>query len=478
MNDERLKGMAELAISIAGIPLAWKGILDFGKLILTLMDDDIRRRDVLAIRLETCQHALKAWGELWGINCPEGKFHSFEPSRKQLISRIVYYLRDSRDRATVRLKERYGCHANSQDITMSESAGKAQSRISSKLKGTSKRMKEKALWVMVDQSSISILVAETFELLKCLKYLCSMSKAMLDKDTAIFRSDFLGASSSTILGNLPQGPQVDQAIAGDISNLMVQQPGPDADGQTLAAYATMPIRSSRMAAAVQEDIERALYFHGDVRVPEAIGIWWRDSSSGILALETPDSATDRTANSACVLTYYLATCQKIIHVFEPGCTSRSLEQFSDMLRNLMETMLSMRVNRPLENVSEPLAIHDSSKEPATTATVHEWILACHGLLQNLLNCCDEKILLVIEGASLVEFNDGGDVSILLQSFISGLQEMCNKVNPNTPAGLKILLGFKGHVPAIYKCMDERYVCDFTDFACRKTNMRQQLALWV
>jgi len=51
--------MAELALAIIGVALAWKGILDFGQLMSKLMDDDTRQRDILAIKLDSSQHMLK-----------------------------------------------------------------------------------------------------------------------------------------------------------------------------------------------------------------------------------------------------------------------------------------------------------------------------------------------------------------------------------------------------------------------------------
>ena len=99
--------MAELAIGIAGIALAWKGILDAGHLLIDLMADDGEDREGLCIRLQASRWMVKDWGEWWGLGRDDGRFHTLEDLKKNFICKIIDRLNRSSEKALTLLCQRY-----------------------------------------------------------------------------------------------------------------------------------------------------------------------------------------------------------------------------------------------------------------------------------------------------------------------------------------------------------------------------------
>ncbi|KAK3322224.1 hypothetical protein B0H66DRAFT_553753 [Apodospora peruviana] len=101
--------------------------------------------------------------------------------------------------------------------------------------------------------------------------------------------------------------------------------------------------SSKQASCVRQLIDRSLHAHGDIRIADAVAVWWADDFSNILMLEGQDLAEDTTA--ACVLLYFLASCNKMIYTFNvptPTTAITPLAQFIEMLRTLTQSLLSLR----------------------------------------------------------------------------------------------------------------------------------------
>lgn len=468
--------MAELALAITGVALAWKGILDFGQLMSKLMDDDTRQRDILAIKLESSQHMLKDWGGHWGVDRNTGRFHTFEASRKELIMEIIFRLRDSRYNAVKRLKEKYGIFTDEEE-KQGEDSGKRLSKMVERVVGAAKRGKVKSRWLMHDRALVTELVEETMELHTCLNSLTSLSINFLvahfttPRDAQPLESGLAHSESQ-----VKEQVQNRSRAASQLHNLPTQNLIDGLAEQTLAGYASKSITSSRQTERVQKHIDCSLHYHGDTRVPETVAIWWNDARAGILVLEVPDDAEDRTSTSACVLLYYLVDCHKLIFIFESESEKGPAQQLLDMLRALIQSLVSLRGNQPLNGISLPVNITETENETVDAARMSQLIGLFHNLLRGVLDSCDRRILLIIDGLELSGLSEENSLGHLVRSFVLGLQTVCNMNDYGPKAIFKALLGYKGHATMLYDCVEVTNIVDVTDCATRVTCMKEELAL--
>jgi hypothetical protein len=462
--------MAELVLGIAGVALAWKGILDFGKLISKLTDNDTRQRDILAIKLESSQHALKDWGDYWGVERNNGRFHSFETSRKELIMKIIFRLRDSRSSALKRLKDRYGISTGEDDEDdMERDSGKRLSKMVDRVVAAAKKGKEKSLWLLNDRVLVTELVEETMELYTVLQTLTSMSTKVLCANLTAYH-DVQSLQSG--LTNLEHKSK--EEVQGQRYNAQRESFDDGLDHQTLASFASKSITSSEQAERVQRYIDQSFHYHGDARVPEIIGPWWNDAQADIMILEVPDNAEDRTSTSALVLLYYLVDCHKLIFVLDSETDKRPLQQFHDMLRTLIQSLVSLRGNKPLHGITLPLSITDMENAAVDTTTMQQLVVVFHELLHDVLTDCDRRVLLIIDGLELLNLDTDDSLGHLLSSFVSGLRKICNMPSYQSKAVLKALLGYKGHATTLYDCVGVTDVVNLTDRATRETCMMEDL----
>lgn len=460
--------MAELAISIAGIALAWKGILDFGELVSKIMDDDARHREVLAMKLEVSQHMLKDWGDDWGITQPDGHFHDFEDSRKELIMRIIFRLRDSRQHAMKRLKEHYGLLADEPDLDL----GKRRSRFVDKIKGVAKRGKDKGLWLVHDHALVTALVNETVELHECLNCLTSVSTRFL-----VTKMDHL-RTAQTLERGLAQLEKTirERRIQTNITNQCQPFPQPepdeDIDVQTLIGYATKSITSSWQMDHVQKHIDQAFHHHCDTRIPETISLWWNDPTPNMLVLEVADGAGNLSSTYACALMYYLATCDKLIHIFDPESTKPPNEQLVEMLRSLIQSLVSFRGEEPLASPF-PASIVETENQSMDAEATRRLIGFFHELLRDILTSSDLQIVLLLDGIELFSYSDDSSLQLLIQLFMSELQTICDSMNEKQSL-IKILVGHRGHANNLYDHLGVSGVADLVYDSGSSTNLTQAL----
>ncbi|KAF2244662.1 hypothetical protein BU26DRAFT_522464 [Trematosphaeria pertusa] len=469
--------MAELALAVTGVALAWKGILDFGHLVTKLIDDDLRQRDVLAIKLELSQYMLKDWGQHWGVDRSDGRFHTFETSRKELIMKIIFRLRDSRCDAMKRLRDSYGMLAGDEENSEAEDPGNGLARLADRVRGAARRGKHKARWLIHDRELMTELVDETMDLHKCLNSLTFLSINFLTSNLATLRTaQPLESGLARLESRVKRENASSHQDATQLRKARTPELGRGVDEQTLAGYASNLIGSSRQADSVRRHIDRGFHYHGDARVPETIATWWGDASSGILMIEVSDDADDATSTYACVLLYYLVACRKLIYVFEPEPTKGPAEQLLEMLRALIQGLVSLRGNQPLGKISFPASITEIESGRVEAETIQRLITLVHDLVRDMLTSCDQPILLVIDGLELVTPSDDESSNRLVRSFVSGLRTICDANGDERQHILKILLGHKGHATTLYDCVGDRDVADLTGRAARTTSMRHELAV--
>lgn len=468
--------MAELALAIIGAVAAWKSIIDFGDLITKLTDDDARRREGLWLGLQVSQYRLKDWGDDWGVDRADGRFHNFEPARKQLIMKIIFRLRDSRQKALERLRTRYGLSANQSDQEVI-GAKDSFSKLITTVKTASKRVKDKSTWLAHDQEVISDLVSETVELHGYLQYLTYGSGAFIQKSLPIVQS---APSLEEGLQHLERsGRQSTQEFQHSLTGPPTSPTSPicSMDEQTLASYATKTIASSRQAGQVHEQIDRAFHFHGDSRIPEIISDWWHDQQSGLLVLETPDIAEDHTAAFTCSLVYYLTSCHKLVYGFQrEDSTATPDQEFFQMLKTLVLNVVSLQGDQAQQTTPLPLALADVESMRMTDKTIQQLTNLFKDMLLNLSSKVHMRILIIIYGLEICEGEEDKNRILQVQYFFRNLQKICNKPHNGREATVKILLGCKGHAMTLYDCVERESIADITNHPTGTTSLMQELAL--
>ena len=465
--------MAELSLAIIGAIAAWKSIIDFGDLVTKLTDDDSRRREGLWLRLEVSQYRLKDWGNDWGVDHVDGRFHHFEPARKDLIMKIIFRLRDSRQKALERLRNRYGLPANQNDHE-TLAAKDPLSNLITTVKTASKRVKDKSIWLAHDQETISDLVSETVELHEHLQYLTYGSRGFILKSLPTLQS------APSLKEGLRQLDLSGRQSTQDFQHALSSPPNSPTSGideQTLASYATKTIVSSRQAGHVHEHIDRAFHFHGDIRVPEIISDWWHDERSRLLILETPDIADDHTAAFACSLVYYLTSCQRLVYTFRGEPATGPGQEFFQMLKSLLLSMVSLQADQTQQMTSFPFSVAEIEGMPMNDRTVQKLANLSNDMLLDLLNRTHTRVLIIVYGLEVCEGEENNSHIVHLQSFFQNLQKICNnQPYDSRKATLKILLGYKGHAMALYDRVEPESIADVTSHPTDSTNLMQELAL--
>lgn len=464
--------MAELSLAIVGAIAAWKSIIDFGELMTKLTNDDARRREGLWLGLQVSQYRLKDWGNDWGVDRMDGRFHNFDPARKELIMKIIFRLRDSRHQALERLRNRYGLPASQND---EENMGAKDpfSRLITTVKTASKRVKEKSVWLAHDQETISDLVNETVELHGYLQYLTYGSGDFILRSLPSVRS---APSLKEGLRQLEHGGKQSAQVFQHSLTSPSNSPTSRVDEQTLASYAIKTIASSRQAGHVHQHIDRAFHFHGDPRIPEIIFDWWDDERSRVLVLETPDIADDHTAAFTCSLVYYLASCYKIVYSFQEESAVGSGQQFFQMLKTLILSMMSLQGDQAQQMTPFPFEIAEIEGMPMNDRTIQQLVELFHDMLLELSNRPSMRILIIIDGLEVCEGEESNKHILHLRSFFRNLQKTCNQAHDGREAIVKVLLGYKGHAMNLYDCVEQQSIADVTSLPTASTSLMQELAL--
>jgi hypothetical protein len=468
--------MAELAIGILGISLAWKGIIDFGKVISRLTDCDNRERYILAIGLESSQLILKDWGDYWGVDRADGRFHHLEETRKNIVMEIIFQLHDSRERAIKRLRKSHGLFKKEEEEEEGCNArGDRLSRLVESFVGTAQKNKKKIRWISGDDKLVSTLVEETMKLHGWLDRLTSMSINFL---ATHFDTPRDARSLELRLENVEHLMREQVLTRVVISNRPCAAsvtPSDDAiDDKTLAGYATDSIMSSKQRECILENIDRSLDYYGDVRVSEKVTAWWNDVCSDILILELPDEADSQTAMSICVLLYYFTKCHKLIFVFDAQSREESVRQFLSMIRTFIQNLVSLRGNKPLDGLPLPMNIADMDAQDLDTSAIQHIVRFFHGLLRDTLESGDQRVLLVVSGLDVNGSNDCGFIQ-LVQMFISGIQDVCDSQINGQGVIFKALFTHRGYASSLYDCVKVTSFADLTDHASRVGSLAEDLA---
>ncbi|KAH4922194.1 hypothetical protein HBI38_190720 [Parastagonospora nodorum] len=459
-------------VGIIGLFLAWKGIVDFGKVINKLREDDTREREVMYVGLQTSQMALADWGRHWEYDKTDGRFVRLEPARKDLINRIIMQLEASRLEA-VRKLSKY--HESEEKSSMTTATRESRlSRMTGKLVSKAKGGKEKTQWLMGDDTFIAKLVEETDTQYSRLLQLTSVSNAFLYMHyDSFFDATKLGSRMAS-LEDLVKAHIKSQVGTNYQDIVATASPQTDSiDQQTLAAYATDTITSSIQRERVRESIETSLYHHGDSRVSETIADWWNEEArSNILLIEFPDDAESETATAACALLYYLTDCHKLIFMFEEPRAKEPIKQLLEMVKMFIHSLLSLQRHDGHSNESVSIDTNDLDPEIENTSKLEMLITTFHELLGRVVKSSKKRVLLIVDGLDVNPMDDNDGFVRLVCLFVSGLNDTC-KVDSG--AIFKPFFAHQGHAMRLYKSMRDTDVVDLTDYDFREGCLRDELA---
>ncbi|KAH8879029.1 hypothetical protein GQ53DRAFT_756272 [Thozetella sp. PMI_491] len=467
--------MAELALGILGLTLAWKGIVDFGSLITDLVDDDAKCRETQLIELEVSQLVLKDWGTRWGINRDDGDFHNFDAERKEVIGRIIFRLAESRVQALDKLRSYYGLSTDHAADTPTRTE-KRLARLLQKIKSSANRAREKVVWVTHEKAVLEHLVEETTKMQEHLRHVTYDSDKFIHQILLSLRD---APSLQNWLTRVEsRGRELLQKSARNWPS--PSSPGEDEeqlDGQTLVSYATRSIASSKQVDHVQHQIDRGFACLGDDRIPRAISLWWADGVSSILLLEGSDIPEDETIVSTCALVFYFTTCHKLIYLFQPETTIQSASQFVDMLRTFNRSLMTLPGHDSLAHFQLAKTVSEMEKDPVEPGMVEQLIELFYKLLKDLITTSSQRTLIILGGLEYVITDDSNSVlAIQVRTFVSGLRSLCEPRSGNGYGVLKVLFGCKGHASALYRCVGDQDVEDFTSRPTSEVNLFQELAL--
>lgn len=461
--------MAELALAITGLALAWKGVVDFGTLIAQLAESDTRQRDVLILKLQCSQFQLKDWGDYWGIDRDDGRFHSFERERKELIMGIILQLRDSRTSAMETLKKKYGMLNDAEEQAPSVRLSiRVSKTISIMKRGTSRTQ-----WVMFDRDVIKNLVKETLELHENLNTISTLSPKFIDSHLSKnispvqveARLAFLEAQFKSFTPNSGA-----MRVSSDDTQSI--------DGKTIAAFASKSIPSSEQMDRVQRYIHHAFDHDVDSRAAEHVADWWNDERSGILLLEVPDDPYESTSTSLLAVMYYMADCYKLIYIFELENSLGPAHQFGDMLSNLMQSLLSIQSEGLPDGQSVQIAqgfLEKADGRAINTEVLSELLTMFQELLEHVLKNIDRPVVILVDSLDFLDFNETHSETQQFCNFLVKLQDACHNRLGGVENWLKVLFGHRGHANVLYKYEDRMKIVDLTDRAVQVSNLREDLA---
>lgn len=464
--------MAELALAITGIALAWKGIVDFGHFYAELVDSDTRQRDVLVLKLRSSQLQLKDWGEHWGINRNEGRFHTFEPERKGLIMALIFQLRDSRTRAMATLKKKYNVPADDEQ-QQEGAASAALSKTVAKTLGFLQRGRLKARWVMFDRDVIQSLVNETNDLHELLNRNSTSSPRFCGTEILLNPTTSL---LETRIASLED--HIKQFTAGQDALYRTLRDSDSVDGQTLASYASKSIPSSKQAERIQGLINCSFEQHTDSRAAEYVSDWWNHDHAAIMVLEVPDDADDCTSTTVCTLLYYLVDCHKLIYVFDSHAGSSPAHQFCDMLRALIQSLLCVRDSAFLDDRTIDIApgfLDGGDDDNSGLSEIPQLTTMFHDLLREVLSNVRERVTVILDGLEVLDLGDNNDLSHLFCIFTEGFHSQCSRPTNLPNPMLKVLLGHRGHATSLYRFDDCVNIKDLTDRGLDVSSVREDLA---
>lgn len=470
--------MAELALAIAGVALTWKNILDFGVLIMDLLADDDWERRGLLFNLKTKDFLLKDWGDHYGVDRDNGAFHKFEPQRKEFLLKVIFRLHESRMRAFKILQENYSLSVEDDEEYQSHNLSrraKGFARMIDKAKTVSKKTKDKGRWLSHDQRAVKELIDDADEQYRHLKELTfesipfmmsvigSQEASQTLRDKLVVLETRAKQENQKELDHLRKNP-----------SSPIHDENPHRDRGTSINYATQSIASCNQAERVRELVNEGYALFVDTRIIERVHDWWMDEGSGSLVLETPYPEEDNVSAVTCATVYYLASCHKIIYVFDPEDRKPPYLQLAEMV-STVTMMLTYLATESIAAGDVPLPDGTIYSIAACTENVQSAIGAFEELVNHFITRTDQCLLIIIDGLDeLVDQITDELVLSVIRSLLQSLARICG-IRPAEHPVVKILLGCKGAATVVSDYVQDTEVLNVMDRAPRKENIMEGLA---
>lgn len=482
--------MAELALAIVGVAVAWKNILDFGQLMMDVLADDDWERGGLLYNLKTKDFLLKDWGTHYGVDRDDGEFHKFEAQRKEFLIKVIFRLHDSRMRAFKILRDKYSMSMSSSSLEEDEEAyegpdlsrkAKGFARMIDKAKTVSKKTREKGRWLSHDQRTVKELIHDADEQYRHLKALTFDSIPFL-----------LSVMNSPQQNTQPPLPLQDSLVLlearakqenqREIDHLRRTRSFPIDDGEsgewdreTAVSYVTKSIVSCDQAERVRELVNQGYSILVDTRIVEGVHDWWMDDKSGSLVLETPYDGGDSVSAVTCAAVYYLASCHKIIYVFDPNDRKPPALQLAEMV-STMTLMLVSFADEEIDPSCSP--VPDKSLVDSVagrTGNLPEAIKAFEDLVTRFIVRTDRRLLIIVDGLDdLVDLATDEPIRPLIRLILQSLARICSG-EVAEPQLVKVLFGCKGAATVVSGYVDDTEVLNVMDMVARKENIMEGLA---
>lgn len=478
--------MAELALAIVGVAVAWKNILDFGQLMMDLLADDDWERKGLLYNLKTKDFLLRDWGDHYGVDRDNGEFHKFEPQRKEFLIKVIFRLHDSRMRAFKILKGKYS-------LSVGEGGGEGEDEeeyegpdLSKKAKGfakmidkartVSKKTRDKGRWLTHDQRTVKELIQDADEQYRHLKALTFESiPFMLNIMNSQSNPQPLQASLDLLETRAKQENEKEIDHLRRTRSFPIENETVDWDRETAVSYATKSIVSCDQAERVRELVNQGYSMLVDTRIITGVHDWWTDDNSGSLVLETPYDGGDGVSAVTCAAVYYLASCHKIIYVFDPMERKSASLQLAEMVSTITMTLESM-AGEDIDTRHPPLPPR-SLDGPVTgrAGSLPEAIAAFEEIASRFLVCTDQRFLIILEGLDdLVDLKMDEPVRPAIRLLLQSLARLCSIKGAGQPV-VKVLFGCRGAATVVAEYVNDMEVLNTMDRAARKENIMAGLA---
>ncbi|KAK5056714.1 hypothetical protein LTR84_012246 [Exophiala bonariae] len=476
--------MAELALAVVGVAVAWKNILDFGQLMMDLLADDDWERKGLLYNLRTKDFLLRDWGNHYGVDRDNGDFHKFEPQRKEFLIKVIFRLHDSRMRAFKILKGKYlmavedGNDDEEEEYEGPDLSRKAKgfARLIDKAKTMSKKTRDKGRWLTHDQRTVKELIQDADEQYRHLKALTFESiPFMLSVMDSRNSSQPLQASLDLLETRAKQENEKEIDHLRRTRSFPIENEAVDWDRETAVSYATKNIVSCDQAERVRELVNQGYSMLVDTRIIHGVHDWWMDDKSGSLVLETPYDGGDDVSAVTCAAVYYLASCHKIIYVFDPTERKSPSLQLADMVSTITMTLISIAgEDVDADHSLLPPGNVDGSVS-SKPGNLPEIIKAFENIVGRFIVRADQRFLIIVEGLDdLVDLTTDEPVRPAIRLFLQSLARVCN-IKQDGRSVVKVLFGCRGAATAVSEYVGDTEVLNTMDRAARKENIMAGLA---
>lgn len=354
---------AELPLAIAGVALAWRGIVDVVDVLITLCRDDDQDRDFVRMRTEVAYNWFIDWGKFHGLEAKDGgTLGRLTPKNRATVKEIMDVF-EKKTKEVLATLERYadGAANRGGGGRRKDSSGGAAApgmdrevfrRTALQMKLRVKKGWKKVPWNMKDRDAVKEYfktVMEAKEMLEQATYfetIRQISRGAVNSIATPSKPDGTlgGAEQSQLLlpqkGDLPKSQGLGSAVKPADSILLPS----DEDIIARVANSVRSINDVHMTNLVQYLATQAHYIDIDDHLCNQLHDFWQmpPSHAKIVKIETAWDPRDTTNNLCAAALYSCASQPKLIYLWdEEGGANRSPEKaLAQLVYSLLKQCLA------------------------------------------------------------------------------------------------------------------------------------------